>query len=204
MSAPGAEFWDERAEIPGLHAVLSRRWTPTECRAVDVAEHDLLASHMPAPGTAPVLDLGSGIGRLTAALAGRASKVVSLDLSMAMLRRGRQSRAAPVQANAASLPFAAGVFGTVLTSGVLQHLEADAVFETALREIARVLAPCGSAVMVEGLSEPGAASHSATTFPRPLSAYAVALGTTLRLHQESEFIRVSDRYAVLVWEKAGA
>lgn len=202
MPTPNGGFWDERAAIPGLHAVLSRRWTPAECSAVNLAEHDLLASRLPPMGPTPVLDLGSGIGRLTAALASRASKVVSVDASLAMLRRGRKAPAMPVQADAALLPFAAGVFGAVLTSGVLQHLAADAVFDMALREIARVLVPGGRAVMVEGLAEPADASDSVTTFPRPLSAYAAALRPALMLRDRSEFLRVSDRYAVLVWEKA--
>jgi hypothetical protein len=55
--------------------------------------------------------------------------------------------------------------------------------------------------MVEGLLGPGAVSDSVTTFPRPLSAYAAALRPALTMRDRSEFLRVSDRYAVLVWEK---
>lgn len=68
----------------------------------------------------PVLELGTGTGRLALAIAARGVTVVGLDASAAMLARLRAKpgadRLAVVEADMAALPFAAGAFGVVLVA----------------------------------------------------------------------------------------
>jgi SAM-dependent methyltransferase len=86
-----------------------------------------------------VLDVGCGEGALCAALSGAAlPRIIGLDLSATMLRA--QGSGPVVRADARTLPFAAGVFDTVVTVNMLYHLADPAA---AIREAHRVLAPGG-------------------------------------------------------------
>lgn len=97
--------------------------------------------------TSIILDLGAATGGATAALKkqyGRA-RIVSVDLSQQMLRccakkRRRWSRAAEVQGDAASLPFAENSFDLVFANLLMPWVDTPA---TVLKEIARVLRPGG-------------------------------------------------------------
>ncbi len=111
-----------------------------------------------------VLDFAAGTCWATELLSRLAVRTVSVDLSLEMMRRGRQrlatdSRlafrddAAFVVARGQALPFADGCFDGVLCLNALHHQPSYAV---ALREIHRVLKPAGRAVF----SEPGTA-HAA-------------------------------------------
>jgi malonyl-CoA O-methyltransferase len=98
-------------------------------------------------GASVILDLGAATGGATAALKkqyGRAH-IISVDLSHRMLRRcakkrRRWSRAAEVQGDAASLPFAENSFDLVFANLLLPWIDTPA---TVLEEIARVLRPGG-------------------------------------------------------------
>jgi SAM-dependent methyltransferase len=89
-------------------------------------------------GAGRVLDIGCGEGALREALPARmASRLVGLDASWTMLA----AHPPPVvQADAAALPFAPGVFDAAVAVNVLDHLAAPAL---AVREAHRVLAPGG-------------------------------------------------------------
>jgi SAM-dependent methyltransferase len=117
-----------------------------------------------------VLDFAAGTGWATELLARVGVRVVSIDLSLEMMRRGRQRLAADsrlvfrddaafVVARGQALPFADAAFDGVLCLNALHHLPSYAV---ALAEINRVLKPGGRAVF----SEPGTA-HAV----EPLSAF---------------------------------
>jgi SAM-dependent methyltransferase len=95
----------------------------------------------------PVLELGSGTGRITTPLARAGVRVVGIDRSAPMLarahRRGR--RALPlVRGDIRSLPFAADTFDIVLAPyGVLQSLLRDRDVAATLRAASHVLRPGG-------------------------------------------------------------
>lgn len=99
----------------------------------------------PVGGT--VLDAACGTGRALPALraaVGPAGTVVGVDLTAEMLaeaaRRGRNSVAALLLADAMTLPLATGSLDAVFAAGLLPHL-ADPV--SGLRELARVCRPGG-------------------------------------------------------------
>ena len=97
------------------------------------------------------LDVGSGIGFTAAAVLGR-QPLVCLDLHAANLMyfldrvapRSGEGKAYGLRADVNRLPFREGVFRKILCSEVLEHLEDD---DSAVRELARVLAPGGKLVI---------------------------------------------------------
>jgi ubiquinone/menaquinone biosynthesis C-methylase UbiE len=106
-----------------------------------------------------VLDFAAGTCWATELLGRLGVRTVSVDLSVEMMRRGRERMAADsrlvfrdeaafVTARGQSLPFVAGSFEGVLCMNALHHLPS---YAAALREIHRVLKPGGRAVF----SEPG-------------------------------------------------
>jgi SAM-dependent methyltransferase len=91
------------------------------------------------------LDVGCGEGALAIALARRGAFVVALDRDAAALGRAeRHPRVAYVRGDACASPFRAGAFDLVTVVKSLHHL----ALEPALAEIARLLQPGGSAVVV--------------------------------------------------------
>jgi SAM-dependent methyltransferase len=94
------------------------------------------------PG-AYVGDLGSGPGRDAATLRARGFRVISMDLSLGMLRAGLEDFPGPrVQSDLRCLPFADEVFDAVWANACLLHLMVEEL-PRALREVARTLRPSG-------------------------------------------------------------
>lgn len=103
-----------------------------------------------------VLDLAGGTGDIAALAArhvGATGRVVLADINATMLAAGRdrlldhgQANVQFAQADAAALPFADGAFDAVLVGFGVRNFTDQA---GALREIARVLAPGGVAVVLE-------------------------------------------------------
>lgn len=146
-----------------------------------------------------VLDLASGTCWATEFLARLGVRTVSVDLSVEMMRRGRQRLASDsrlvfrndavfVAARGQALPFAPETFDGMLCLNALHHLPD---YAAALQEIYRVLRPGGRAVF----SEPGTA-HAV----QPLSQFrmreetvvekAVSLPLVRRLALEAGFTRM--------------
>ncbi len=146
-----------------------------------------------------VLDFAAGTCWASELLGRLGVRTVSVDLSIEMMRRGRERLAADsrlvfrddaafVAARGQLLPFTEGSFDGVLCMNALHHLPSYAV---ALREIHRVLKPGGRAVF----SEPGAA-HAV----QPLSRFrmreesviekSVSLPVIRRLAMEAGFSRM--------------
>lgn len=146
-----------------------------------------------------ILDFAAGTCWATELLGRLGVRTVSVDLSIEMMRRGRERLAADsrlvfrdgaafVTARGQSLPFVAGSFEGVLCMNALHHLPS---YAAALREIYRVLKPGGRAVF----SEPGTA-HAV----QPLSRFrmreesviekGVSLPVIRRLAMEAGFSRM--------------
>ncbi|HOY65744.1 MAG TPA: class I SAM-dependent methyltransferase [Candidatus Ozemobacteraceae bacterium] len=104
------------------------------------------------PVTGPVLEIGTGKGYMTVALARAGARLTSVDLSaevqrMALLNLrhdGCAERARLEIANAEQLPYAAASFDLVITVNVLHHLARPrAVYE----EMTRVVSSAGRIVV---------------------------------------------------------
>lgn len=114
-----------------------------------------LTSRLVKPGR--LLAIGCGRGELEKSFEKLQHTVVSLDLSLPMLRAAarRYGLKAVVQADAHDLPFASASFALVLLPESLGYLQADVAF----REAARVLKKRGRLMM--------------TTYPPHVSAHSV-------------------------------
>jgi SAM-dependent methyltransferase len=146
-----------------------------------------------------VLDYAAGACWASELLSRLGVRTVSIDLSIEMLRRGRQRLASDsrlvfahqagfVAARGQALPFASETFDSVLCMNALHHLPS---YAEALREIHRVLKPGGRAVF----SEPGTAHAE-----QPLSQFRmreegileknVSLPAVRRLAMDAGFSRM--------------
>jgi len=92
------------------------------------------------PGGGLCLDLGCGGGLYFGALAATGRTVVGTDRSGDQLRIARGRRRPVVQADGAALPFADGVFPTVVALWISTDVDD---FSVVLREAARVVRPGG-------------------------------------------------------------
>jgi 2-polyprenyl-3-methyl-5-hydroxy-6-metoxy-1,4-benzoquinol methylase len=126
----------------GLSEYLSGELSILRRREVELL--DLEAGHR-------VLDLGCGRGETSAEMARRLGLVVSIDYSwdatvLAAKQMQREDVSRVAQADAVRLPFADGSFDRVLLGDVIEHLP-WALAASALKEVERVLAPGGRAVI---------------------------------------------------------
>ena len=150
------------------------------------------------PAAARALDLGCGGGHLSFALAPHVARMVALDPSPSMLATVSQGAGArglrrieTRQGNAESLPFDAGAYGLVCTRYSAHHWTR---LDEAVRELARVLAPGGHALVIDtlGHEEPARrylpAKHRAAAryLPRaqPLPVRMAALLRSAGLHRD--------------------
>jgi ubiquinone/menaquinone biosynthesis C-methylase UbiE len=110
-----------------------------------ISELQAMLKHIEPDKLDLVLDAGCGNGRFLAALpAGTPS--IGLDASLNLLRitRGKQRGQFHVCAELEHIPFRDGVFGTVVSCRVLQHLVKQ---REAVHEISRVIRPRGIVVL---------------------------------------------------------
>ena len=102
-----------------------------------------------------VLDVGCGTGAAVRAAAEVVERAVGVDLSPKMLAEAREraqglSNAEFVEGDSERLPFGDGEFTAVLCTTSLHHYPHP---DAAAREIARVLAPGGRAIIGDGTSD---------------------------------------------------
>jgi ubiquinone/menaquinone biosynthesis C-methylase UbiE len=102
-----------------------------------------------APGNSAVLDLGTGTGRYAYIAASIGHTVIGVDISSGMLREARAHlppSVTLVQGSIETIPQRSGSFDVAICARVLSHLK-DPL--PALREIRRVVAPSGFAVLTD-------------------------------------------------------
>ncbi len=158
--------WDERArKDPFFYVDSARIWSgPDEFFAAGAESYDrMVEPELRALGVDPsgkrLLELGCGVGRMTAAFAQRFGRVVAVDVSGEMLRLGRRYLAGVpnvdwVQVSGADLAmFPDGSFDVAFTHLVLQHIPDEATALGLVREMLRVLRPSG-AFLIEFNSRP--------------------------------------------------
>jgi SAM-dependent methyltransferase len=151
--------WEELAQDDPLWAICSdplkrgRNWDEEEFFATGEREVRTVLEYVrglgvPLDFSAPSLDFGCGVGRLTRALAGRFRECWGVDISRTMIEKARElngdSPNCLFQLNQADHlgAFADGCFGFIYSSIVLQHIEPRLALKY-LRELVRVLQPGG-------------------------------------------------------------
>lgn len=127
------------------------RWRATTLgRITERLEVELVFALLGPVAGLRVLDVGTGDGTYALEAAARGARVTALDASADMLAEARERAGSTavvfVEGRAEALPFADGSFDVVVAVTVL-CLVPDR--ETALREMARVLAPGGRLVLGE-------------------------------------------------------
>jgi SAM-dependent methyltransferase len=134
---PASWTKEAAAEVVARFDELAPEWHTRTDPARYVSVQDALDRGGPIP-TGPCLEVGSGTGAATGALAARFARVVSVDLSLEMLRRAPAGASPRVRADGARLPVPPGVAGAVvLVNALLFPAEVD-----------RVLAPEGAVYWV--------------------------------------------------------
>ena len=124
-----------------------------------------------------ILDLGTGPGRALRALEQQGCRAIGIDLSAEMLSRARE-QAPVVRASASALPIKSGAFDGVVCTNSFHHYPEPL---GTLREVRRVLAPGGRAVLIDPNLEHPAAR---------LAIYggeALLLGMGVHLHAPEEW-----------------
>jgi ubiquinone/menaquinone biosynthesis C-methylase UbiE len=123
-------------------------------RGPDLERAKALVSQIVPPATLG-LDIGCGGGHLSFTLAAHVSRMVALDPSpgmLAVVSKGAAARGLAgieaLQGNAQALPFPDGAVPLVCTRYSAHHWTR---LETAVREIGRVLAPGGHALVIDTL-----------------------------------------------------
>jgi SAM-dependent methyltransferase len=148
---PSTQFLPEGTEqerlAPFDRIVFDRLWRGRE--KTTRRESELLDALLERCDGRRVLEVGTGDGRLSPVISGRALEYVGTDVVPAFLARlpgklpGRPE-VPRISSNAYHLPFVSGAFATIVLIRVFNFLSSPTL---ALRELARVLAPGGSLVV---------------------------------------------------------
>jgi SAM-dependent methyltransferase len=120
------------------HAAEVWNWTSPAGRRRADRRADLLAQGIARRSL--VLEIGAGTGELTRRLAERGLRIVATDLSIDLLRQipmGAGGARHRVLADAERLPFRTGVFGGVVGSSILHHLDLSRAASEVLRVLSR-------------------------------------------------------------------
>ncbi len=147
------KFWDEAARTDDAWFVATGHRRATEAFfAQGAAETDMFLAMcgVTIDPADTVLEIGSGVGRMTCRLAQLAHRVIAIDISQEMLHRAAGNLAAIstveyVQVPGdGTLPFADNSIDVVFSYIALQHVPSANAQLRYLRESLRVLRPAGS------------------------------------------------------------
>ena len=155
---PGTEserFWDERAREHALFFVDNRLdYRDPDVRRFWAGGEEAVDAMLGSVGVAVrpsdvVVDIGCGVGRLTRVLAGRASRVIAVDVSSEMLARAHElnrdlANVTWLHGDGRGLPGVAdGGVDACVSHVVFQHIPDPADTLAYVREMGRVLRPGG-------------------------------------------------------------
>lgn len=139
---PSAWTPEVAAHVDRFFEDRSATWHTTSSPRSEVALVDLL-DRVQEAFPSPVVELGSGTGSGTAALAVRFEHVIAGDLSAGMLERLPASLASRVRLDASVLPFADHVVGTLVCVNMMLFSD----------EVRRVLRDHGAVIWVNSIGE---------------------------------------------------
>jgi ubiquinone/menaquinone biosynthesis C-methylase UbiE len=162
--------WDKMASTDAMRAIAGspgkqkgRPWREEEFFETGVTEIEHSLAQIAAAGVnikkGKALDFGSGIGRLTQALAPHFSQVVGVDVSTQMLQLAEQYNRYPSNCRYSQITsydlrqFADGEFDFVYSNVVLQHIE-PRYAKQYIAEFLRVLADGGTAMFMLHVGPP--------------------------------------------------
>lgn len=172
--------WELYAKTDPMWAVLmdpdksGRRWDPDQFFDAGRREIETVLGHLATLGVGPdfdgrALDFGSGVGRLTQALAARFASVIGVDIAPSMVREANKFNRYPeactyvLNETGDLRALEPATFSFVYTSIVLQHMEVRFA-ERYLSEFARLLRPGGLLVFqVLDTVKPGASARDRIT-----------------------------------------
>jgi SAM-dependent methyltransferase len=124
-----------------------------------------IAGSLKARGARRVLDLGCGIGMLAGAFVRHDLEYIGVDVSATAIEiaSAKHPRARFTVGDIASLPFS-DTFDIVIERTVFIHLIDESIWQSALRQVKRSLAPEGVFILIDQLpldaaSAPSAAAH---------------------------------------------
>lgn len=148
----GKERWDRfAAEDPRFYIASNREeWTNDEFYAAGAAILETVADWLEPLRKGLAVEIGSGLGRITANLARQFERVEATDVSPEMIRQARElglGENITWTATDGRLPVADGSADLVYSYNVMQHIPNRAEVAAYLREIARVLGPEGRGVI---------------------------------------------------------
>jgi 2-polyprenyl-3-methyl-5-hydroxy-6-metoxy-1,4-benzoquinol methylase len=179
-----SRYWEDRARLfaaqgAGLAAVCSYGMPEFYNRMIDLCQRLALEPWLNITPGARVLDVGCGVGRWSAMLAGRGAVVTGMDLSPTMIQEAQRranalgvgERCRFLVQDLAELD-AGAQFDFVLGVTVLQHILDRDALRAAVRRMTAHLAPGGRMVLLEAAPSRKAQSCNTTIFnARPRSDY---------------------------------
>lgn len=168
--AASKEKWNRLgAENPRFY-VVSKKGTAIDDKAFAdtgednyralVSNDELLKSHLGSFKDKRVLDIGSGLGRLTKLFSADFKEAVGVDISDTMVEQAKAraegiANVRFVATNGVSFPFPDASFDLVFSYIVFQHMPSREVVLKNLKEARRVLAPTGIAkIQIRGGHQP--------------------------------------------------
>lgn len=193
------KLWDERAKIPGLKSVMSLGKSEQVLEHETQITRDRLFLELGDLKTKSVLEIGTGIGRFTGGLAGRALRAVSIDLSQGMIERAGQtvsSKVSLMRAAGQNLPFKDESFDTAFEVTVLIHILDDDIFRRFIAEAMRVLNPGGKIVFCDPIAQNQSVQMHPYLKHRTVNEYEDAAGLVLEDRGELSFSTNSVRFLI--------